>query len=81
MPFIECERLIRRKIFAADNEPMKSKVPKGYRVTAIDGRELIGWCEACEKPICEGDGYAADEDGCIVMCLPCAEGNRLPTTD
>ena len=71
MPFIEIERTIRRKIFAEDKEPIKRLVPKGYQVTAIDKRTFLGWCEACAKPICEGDGYGADEDGTAIMCFEC----------
>jgi hypothetical protein len=71
MPLIECERLVKRKIFAADNEPMKAKVPKGYQVTAIDKRTFLGWCEACAKPICEGDSYGTDEDHSCIVCRAC----------
>jgi hypothetical protein len=41
-------------------------------VQFIDGKFLVGTCEACDKPILQGDEYIQDDDG-IRLCKACAD--------
>lgn len=42
----------------------------GFRVVAVDDKELIAKCEACGKPIFDGDEYVPCED-VVYLCGEC----------
>ena len=44
-------------------------VPKDAVIVSVDGKMVEGQCEACGKPLCEGDDMKIWADG-IVTCKP-----------
>ena len=38
--------------------------------------ELIAHCEACDKPLHEGDDHHFDPDGLVWVCRACVEGEE-----
>jgi hypothetical protein len=40
-------------------------VPKGARVYAVNGRDVVGTCEGCGRSIMEGTKYNADTEGIV----------------
>ena len=40
-------------------------VPRGARVIAVNGRDSIGTCEACGRPVLEGQQYDGYTDGIV----------------
>jgi len=38
-------------------------VPEGAMVTAVNGREVAGYCEMCGGLLYEDRGYGMDQDG------------------
>ena len=45
-------------------------VPKGARITSVNGKEAFGLCESCGKPILT-EYYYYEDDG-VELCNKCA---------
>jgi hypothetical protein len=39
----------------------------------VDHKEVEAHCEACDRPILEGEPYECHGEDCYAMCQPCAE--------
>jgi hypothetical protein len=45
-------------------------VPRSAKITEVNGREVMGFCECCEKILLDGAKYHTWEDG-VLMCPKC----------
>jgi hypothetical protein len=52
-----------------------AEVPAGAQVTAVNGRNVIGFCEECDRPILEGAEYINWGDA-LTHKLRCPVGVR-----
>jgi hypothetical protein len=52
-------------------------VPKGARIEAINGREVWDYCEACARPILDGQEYHYDSEG-MTWHVRCRHGYAKP---
>ena len=41
-------------------------------ISSINGEKVIGYCEACEYPICKNDDFDTYESG-MMLCRICGE--------
>ena len=44
----------------------------GVRIEVIDDREVVGACEACDRPFFDGDDYVSYEEGIFTCRGECA---------
>jgi hypothetical protein len=56
---------------ATSLDGIRASLPKGAQILAINDREFVSFCEACGKPICEGDGWHQAED--VYLCRLCGD--------
>lgn len=47
----------------------------GYTVTAIDDKDVMGFCESCGVPVLDGEKYVIDPEG-IILCSVCMKGEK-----
>ena len=53
------------------------EVPNGARVTSVNGREVIGYCESCGMPILDGQASGRDIEG-VTWHMDCPSPIKYP---
>jgi hypothetical protein len=80
--------MIEWSILTIGNCRRLADVPKGAQILAVNGRYCIGRCEACSRPILEGQKYYYDSEGVTwhercpssanspeALCVSCKKAN------
>ena len=60
---VSISRIESKDLVVAGGFDFMSLIKKGWHITYVDGKEVIGMCEDCARPIIDGEEYLSDEDG------------------
>lgn len=52
------------------------EVPEGASLRAINGRDVLGKCEACGRVVLDGSGKAAYTEDGVYLCGRCAVAEK-----